>query len=388
MNECQSSPARRLRVLYIDTGIGLAGGQIALVELLGKIDRDLVEVAVCCPKGSALISKCLEIGIDCHYLPVASIHRKYPVSGLFGKLADGVRAVYSIAYLAHLIHKLKIDIVHGNTFKGALIGGLAAKLVSRPLVFHDRVTIDHGLLEAIVRKLATRIVASSPAVLAKYPAGSKPMVKVISSGADVDHFGHVKPGFDSRTVGYLGRISYEKGLDLLVEAIPLVIKTIPEARFLVGGIPFTDQDATYFRSIKRRIHQLGIQDRVEFAGFVEDVPGFFSKCAVLALPSRREALSKAMLEAMAAGLPVVAFRIGGNASLISDWKTGVMVEPFRIDVYAETMVALLRDPGRARMMGENARKAIESNYSTAHTARQMIGIYEEVVKNQARGSSR
>ncbi len=373
-----SKPPEKLRVLYIETGLGLAGGQVALLELLGKIDRRLVQVFVCCPDGSEVTRKCQRMGIECHHLPLASSHKRYSTTGLVRKISDTIRGIGAVFYLSNLIRKLEIDIVHANTFKGAVVGGLAARLASRPLIFHDRTTIVHPLLERIVQNLAIRVIASSHAVLPKYPERLRPKVEVISSGVNTDLFSAIKPAHESQTVGFLGRISHEKGLDLLIEAVPAVVDRIPAARFLIAGTAFTDEDEVYLEQVKARVHELGMENRVTFLGYVEQVIDFFSRLSVLALPSRREALSKAMLEAMAAGLAVVAFKIGGHASLISNWETGVLIEPFRISDYASAIVRLLEDTRWTQTIGENARRLVIDRFSTAETARRIVQLYRTI----------
>jgi hypothetical protein len=177
------------RILYIDTGVSIAGGQKSLIEILKLLDLSRFNPVVCSPGGSRMRAVCLEHGVTWLPIPFKSVH----VSSQAGsRIAAGLRDVfgslYGVFYLARLIRKHKIDIVHANNFKAALVGGLASMLSGRPMIFHDRIHITHGVLGWFAALLARRIVVVSKAVAAKHGRYITRKVRLIYNGIDVDKF--------------------------------------------------------------------------------------------------------------------------------------------------------------------------------------------------------
>jgi len=375
-----------LRILYIDTGLGLAGGQISLVELLRHLAGHRFQPFVCSPKGSALEKKCGELAVAWLPLPTRSVHlstrQAGAVAGVVGDLFD---SLYGVGLLAAHIRANRIDIVHANTFKSALVGGMACLLLRRPMIFHDRTHIAHGVLGRLVASMASRIIVVSQAVGAKHKGRAGRKARLVYDGIDTDRFVPAGEEPSEKAVCFLGRISEEKGLLSLVECAGLILASVPAARFLVAGEPFTPADAKYLESVKARIHTLHLDHAFEFLGHVDDVRPVLNRSTVLALPSKNEPLGLVVLEAMALRRPVVAFDIGGPREIVTSEVDGILVPPGNLAGFAQAVVRMLTDKELARHIGEMGRQTVTSRFSSTLMAGHIEEVYRGICPGAGEG---
>jgi glycosyltransferase involved in cell wall biosynthesis len=293
-------------------------------------------------------------------------------------MRDVTASLKGAAELIQYIRHDCVDIVHANTFKAALVGSLACISTSRPLIFHDRIHLTHGLLGRFVALAATRIIAVSGSVGSKHGALVRSKVRVIPSGIDVTRPRTVRTEPGPPRICYLGRISEEKALERLIDSAPMVLEEIPDARFVIGGAPFTPTDELYLDGLRQRIRALDLSDRFEFPGYVGDITAFFGSCDILILPSRKEPLGRVMLEAMAAKKPVIAYDTGGPAEVISNRETGILVEPGSISGLAAAAISLLEDTDLRRRIGEKACRVVVENYASDKITARIMEVYDEI----------
>jgi glycosyltransferase involved in cell wall biosynthesis len=382
-NETDSRP---IRVLYIDTGIGLAGGQTALIEVLKFVDRSAVSPTVTSPTGSAVASFCHGSGIPWLPLPFASAH--LPWGGRprgLARLTEAVEAARGALALAGHVRRTGAEIVHANTFKAALVCAAAPLPGRAAVIFHDRTLFGHMPVGWLVGLRASRIVVISRAVAAKYRGRLSRKMRLVPDGVDLNRFSPGAPrSGPGNVVGYLGRISREKGAIHLVRAARLVLAQRPGARFLIGGSAFTRDGQAYLRDLEGEVKRLGVGGSVGLVGNVEDAVGFLRQVDVLALPSESEGLGVVMLEAMAVGKPVVAFASGGPAEVISSGRDGIVVPPGDVSGMADAIVRLLAEPGLAEQVGRAARRTVSERYSIAATVSGLTATYLEVRPDRRR----
>ncbi|MFH1219329.1 MAG: glycosyltransferase [Candidatus Eisenbacteria bacterium] len=375
-----------LRILYIDTGLGLAGGQVSLVELLKHLAGHRFQPFVCSPEDSALEKKCSELGVVWLPLPTKSVHLSTRQGGaVAGVVRDLFDSLYGVGLLAARIRANRIDIVHANTFKGALVGGLACLFVRRPMIFHDRTHIDHGVLGRLVASMASRIIVVSHAVGAKHKGRAGRKARLVYNGIDTDRFAPTGAEPLQKAVCFLGRISEEKDVLSLVECASLVLASVPAARFLVAGEPFTPNDAKYLESVRARIRDLRLDHAFEFLGHVDDVRPVLNRSTVLALPSKNEPLGRVVLEAMALRRPVIAFDIGGPREIITSEVDGILVPPGDLAGFARAIVRMLTDRELAHRFGEMGRQTVTSRFSSTLTAGHIEEVYREICPGAGEG---
>ena len=174
---------------------------------------------------------------------------------------------------------------------------------------------------------------------------------------------------DAWVVGTVGRLTPEKGHVVLLEAAALVLRRLPQVRFLIIGAGHMEDE------LKRHAHRLSIQNRVIFAGPRRDVEALLGAMDLYVSSSLREALPMALLEAMAASLPVVATNVSGNAELIEDGVTGWLVPPSSAECLADAISLLVADPSRAAAMGAKARSRVAHVFSIGNVAHQHAELY-------------
>lgn len=166
-------------------------------------------------------------------------------------------------------------------------------------------------------------------------------------------------GDEGPIVGALSTISPIKGQDVLLRAFAKVKAKVPKARLVLAG---KVHDPDYHRRLLRLIGRLGLGGAVDFPGFA-DPAGMLAKLDVFVLPSRTEGSPRALLEAMAAGRPIVATKVGGVPEIVEDGSSGLLVEPDDPEGMASAILRLLESPRLARLLGEGARRRAEERFS-------------------------
>ncbi len=197
---------------------------------------------------------------------------------------------------------------------------------------------------------------------------------LIPNSVDTDYFRPTETrSTDMQTVVCTARLTYQKGLDVLLRAWLRVHSEQPEARLLIAGIGPLEAELT------EMAQKLRLGESVEFAGLQRDVVGFLHRGTIATLPSRWEGMPNAVLEAMACGLPCVATRVSGSEDIIVDGVSGLLVEPEDSDALAEALLSLLRDPARASALGSAARVRIEQKYGLGPITDAYVDLYHRML---------
>jgi glycosyltransferase involved in cell wall biosynthesis len=296
----------------------------------------------------------------------------------------------TILKLANFIRRNRIDLVIPTKQREYLLGGLAATVFHKVKVV-ARLGIDRPIQKwrnhfAFCRLFDGVIVNSKSIVevLAKTPRFDPLICKVIYNGIELpaispeirkamrSELGIADEGF---AIGGVGRLTYQKGFDLAIEAFALVAARHPEARlFLVGEGASLDQ-------YRRQAEDRGVGNRVVFTGFRTDVPSILQALDLFWLTSRSEGMPNALLEAMAAGRTSVAFAVAGVSELIRPDKEGVVVPFGDTDVLSRETVRLIEDSRRRERMENAAREGVESRFSP-HSMVDALEGYLESIRTQ------
>lgn len=167
----------------------------------------------------------------------------------------------------------------------------------------------------------------------------------------------------------LARLDFQKGLETLIEAAALV----PDVLFLIAG------DGPERARLEAEAEALGVAERVRFLGRREDVPELLAACDVFVLPSLFEGLPVSVLEAMAAGRPVVATSVPGTAEAVADGETGILVSPSDPELLARAIRQVTADPAMARRMGDAGRTRVRRLFSADEMGRKLDSLYQELL---------
>jgi len=221
---------------------------------------------------------------------------------------------------------------------------------------------------------------------------SKPnSTSVIHSGVDLHRFSEgekqrtkkrkelgVPP--DSLVIGYVGWLIPIKGVTYLVSAMAKVAEKYQKSLLvLVGKGDDTGEEEI---KIKEQVERAGLTDKVLFLGWRPDVDEIMGCCDIFVLPSLNEGMGRVLVEAMAAGLPIVASRVGGIPDLVKDGKNGLLVPPEDASALEKAISALLEDKAQRKRMGEAGKKMCRP-YSTEAMVEQIDYLYIELLKKYA-----
>ena len=285
-----------------------------------------------------------------------------------------LNAVRAAWLLGRFLRTEKVRIVQTFFESSDLWGGLVVKLFSRAhLVWSRR---DMGILRAAKHRLAYRWMRRAPArVLAvseqvrrftlEVDGVAPERVHTVYNGLDLPHFPTTKATlkttselFKIVTVGNIRRV---KGHDILIRAAAQIVARYPGASVYLAGEVLEPE---YFLELQALVEELKLRHHIHFVGGLADLRPFFAEADLFVLPSRSEGFSNAILEAMAAGLPVVATDVGGNAEAVADGRTGTIVAADNAPALAAAMLALLSDPERLRRLGETGRQRVVKHFTT------------------------
>ncbi len=177
---------------------------------------------------------------------------------------------------------------------------------------------------------------------------------------------------DRKIVMFSGRLVERKGIGTLLDAWKTVAPEHEDAHLVIlGGGPMD-------RELKEKCRSLGLENRVEFPGYVTDMPDCLAASDVFVFPSFREGFPNAVLEAMACGLPVVACIIGGVTDVILYEQNGLLVEPGNADRLAAALKTLLDDPEHGRRLGSRALQTVREDYGIDTIAQKYLGLYRQL----------
>jgi glycosyltransferase involved in cell wall biosynthesis len=178
---------------------------------------------------------------------------------------------------------------------------------------------------------------------------------------------------DALLIALVGRLEDQKGVDLLVRAVPTVVAQVPRAHVLVVG------DGTRRAEAEALAAELGVADRVHFTGWRHDLADVMRAVEVLALPSRWEAFGIVNLEAMAAAKPVVGFAVEGIPEVVVHGETGLLSPAGDVDALARDLVRVLTDPSLAVRLGEAGRRRFVEHFTPERMAQAHVELYERLV---------
>lgn len=180
---------------------------------------------------------------------------------------------------------------------------------------------------------------------------------------------------------YVGAVIARKRLLDLVEALPTVAAAIPEARLNVVGF---SANPDYLGAVTRRIEELGLDDRISFLRGLssDEVLEEYRRAAVLVLPSGEETSPMVIGEAMAAGVPVVATRVGGVAHLVDEGETGYIVSPGDVSALADRVTRVLGSADQAGALGRAGHEKADRNYRVEAVAQRVRAVYDQAARTR------
>jgi glycosyltransferase involved in cell wall biosynthesis len=340
------------------------GTERQMIELLRRLDPGRWQVHVACLRDQgAWIGRVVEAAASVTVFPVRSF--KDP------------RTVGHMRAFAQWCSDRRLAVVHTTDLPSNIFGLPAAAWARVPVRIANRREVNPGRSRAeiaaqrVAYACAHRVVANCRAAAAQLEiervAAGK--IAIVPNGV---HRSQAQPREwrpQVRRVIVVANLRPEKGYDVFLDAAAIVLRAFPDATFaLVGGGP-------ELAALRSRTEALGIGHAVTFHGHCDDVPRRLAAADMFVLPSRSEAFPNALLEAMTAGLPVVATAVGGVLELLTHERNGLVVPPGDPTALADQMTRLMHDSSLATRLGLAARVEVSAHYSFDRMVSAFEGIY-------------
>jgi glycosyltransferase involved in cell wall biosynthesis len=377
----------RPRVAVVTHTAELGGAELALVRLINAA-RHGADFHVIVADDGPLVDLLRGNGISCEVIPIGAsvrdLRRRKSAHGL-GAVSGGLASAAFAARLARRLRALRPDVVHLNTLKAGMPGSLAAKATRASVVWHVRDLVTAPAFPSVVattmqqaiRRLSNAIIANSAATLAVLPPNAKQSRVVLPSPVDLDTFSAVTPTpHDGLCFAVVGRLARWKGQELFLRAFAEAFPDGDERAVIIGGALFGEE--AFERALHDLAEELGIQHRVAFRGQVRDVATELAVVDVVVHCSiEPEPFGQVVVEAMAAGLPVVASGEGGPAEIVSDGADGLLFEPRNVGSLAAAMRRLADDAGLRAALGA-AGAVSAQRFAPDKIGEQLLTLYTSV----------
>ena len=386
--------------MFLDSVSQLSGGELALLRTMPPLMKSVDATVVLAEEGP-LVDRLRGLGATVIVLELdASVRtaKRDRVTPRGVSLKTFWLLLQHVLRLSKLIRDLNPDIVHTNSLKSALYGGLAARLARKPVVWHvrDRIAPDYLPLAAVylvrcmARVVPTGLIANSHATLATVRGGREPRARlgqaVISSPVVFDSVSVESPLARRVTqgvvFGLVGRISPWKGQDVFLRAFALAFAGTDAQARIIGSAMFGEEE--YEASLRSLVDDLGISEQVVFRGFRTDVVSELAALDIAVHASTLpEPFGQVVLEAMAIGIPIIASAEGGPSEILTNGVDGVLVQPRDPAALAEAMTALAGDEGLRQSLRAAGLKTA-ARYTPERTAEGILEVYSALLSSPSR----
>ncbi|MEW6756095.1 MAG: glycosyltransferase family 4 protein [Candidatus Latescibacterota bacterium] len=382
----------RIRVLQVVTRLAVRGVPRHVLDVAAGLDPERFEVEVLAgasePGEGELWEEARQRGVSTHYLPWLC----RPVNPWRDALA--LEGVY------RWIRHGRYDIVHTHISKAGILGRLAARWAGVPGVLHTY----HGQVEEVRGGgLASRLFLACERRAARWcdlliavstgtaqqclacGIGRPEQYRVIHNGIEVSRFAQVQRGPSplggsgpGPHIGTIGSLTPEKGIEVLLRALPGLVPDWPHVQLHVVG------DGRLRAALESLAERLGVRGRVHFPGIVADVRPYLAHFDVLAMPSLQEGLPTVVLEAMAAGCPLVASSVGGIPEIVEQDRHGILVPAGDAPSLEEALRTLLEDPARRVRLGRAAQERVQATFDLGSMLERLATEYERLLLARVR----
>lgn len=392
-----------MRVLYVSHTAVVSGAERSLLDLFDALG-DRVEPLLAAPRGR---------------LPELAERRGVattPIVGTAGSLRlhplHTPRALAEMALAARQVRRAAVrhgaELVHANSIRAGIVLALA-RLHGTPTIVHVRDCLPPGAVSGATLRLiaatASTIVANSRytavSVLAAAPGAR---VEVVHNAVDLTRFDPARidraaararlgEPFGGRAgeprrplLGVVAQISPWKGQETAIEALRVLreqgvdadLLLVGTAKFVAASTRFDNE--RFLARLRALVADAGLEQRVHWLGEREDVPEIVRALDVLLLPSWEEPFGRAVIEAMAMGVPVVATSVGGPSEIVQDGREGYLVDPHDSRAWASAIAKVLASADGGAAMGRAGRERVEREFTFAQQARAMLAVYEGALR--------
>jgi glycosyltransferase involved in cell wall biosynthesis len=368
------------RILLFTDSFSRGGTERQFVRLVKSLDQSKYDLSIgCLQRRGQLLSEAESTGI-----PIV----EFPINSLYN-----IRAANQFAKLVRFLKREQIQIVHAFDFYTSLFAVPAARIAGVPVVLASRrelLSLRSPWQQRTIRiacRVATGVVVNSRAArndLVSLEPAIQNRIEVLHNCIDLREFNLRRSPAEVRrelgvspnsiVVAGLGNLRPEKDFEAFLLAARRILDAIPSTEFLlIGDGPERDR-------LKRTAAELNLTAQFRFLNDRSDVPDLLGAIDILVMSSASESFPNAILEAMAAGKPVVATDVGGIPELVEDGQTGFLVPPKDTVAIAHFVLELCRNSARRQEMGRAARSQVESNFTVESVVARLEEIYSSFVR--------
>jgi glycosyltransferase involved in cell wall biosynthesis len=357
-------------VLYTTAFSNMAGGgQWSLYYLIKHLNKKVYHPVVLCPDEGELAQNMRNIGADVIFLNIGRIRHLN---------------LNTIRRLSYIIKNKNISLIHTDSTTETFYAGLAARVIGIPLIWHIRVSDGELLLDRLLSALSTKLILVANALRTRFKWLDEEKARTIYNGIDLEEFDSLtappsirdKFNIEKDKVLLLcsGRIEERKGQEYLISAM----MHVNNAKLILAG----RADETYLKRIKKMCDQLKVSDRVVFTGHRNDIPALLREIDIFVFPViSGEGFSRAILEAMAAGKPVIATDDAGNPEAVIDGATGYIVRTKDTAILTDKINELILNKEKRGSMGMAGRKRVEKMFPIERYIRGIEKLYNEILSS-------
>jgi glycosyltransferase involved in cell wall biosynthesis len=376
----QAASNDKINVLFIIKPLIWSGADRVLLDVAARLNPDRYRVIY------GLISNVTQEEI--------ALPQEVPIVRFPMRQLNGIIWFKFFFMLCWALYKHQIQIIHLNSYHPGNFGRLAAYLMRVPIIIdHWHGFIRFNRKRRLMCRLLGRCTDLSFAIsglvrdyVVKECGLDPGKFKVLYNCLDYHRYQKARPSSQVRrelglapdlpVVGLVARLDHwAKGHRELLQAMALLKESHPMQALIVGG-------GRREAEMRELADSLNLSQVVHFLGYREDIPDLLAAMDIFVLPSYGEGVSLAMLEAMAAGRPVIVSRVGGLPEIVQDGETGLLITPRDPEALAEGLARLLAQPAWARSLGERAQSYVKENFSFERLALDLNAGYDEVVQRK------
>ena len=365
--------SEKLKILFIHGITEIGGAERELLRILSELPSLGYQPLVACPAHGPLVQELDRRKIE-HHAVVLPPWRKLLV---YPKRASAVRALREVVMTKRPL------VLHVNDIWWVPQTLRAVAGVRIPIVAHVRQEIDPLKVRRYELNEVDLVFPVSRQIQRSLEAGGvlPERLRVLYSGLDLRAVPvradgcNIRRQFgipvDDPVIGTVGNLFPRKGYEVMLRALPTILKSLPELHYLVVG----GGNAAYETRLRSLVKELGLANRVHFAGFQDPVYSCLAAMDLYVHPALTEGFGIAVLEAMAMRKPVVATATGGLPEIVQDGETGMVVLPGDPDALAQSVSELLQDSARCRQLGEAGRARVATHFTVKSMMDQLVSGY-------------
>jgi glycosyltransferase involved in cell wall biosynthesis len=370
---------KQLNILFVHGIAEIGGAERELLRMLKPLSCLGYNPIIACPAQGPFVQELVRRNIEHHSVVLPAWHK---IRGYMQRASSArqlqkvIRNTHPVALHVNDIWWVPQTLRAAGDLKVPIVAHVRQEIEPRKVKHYD--LADANLLLAVSHHIRDTLINTGiPAarVLTVYSGLDLRNILVEASPVGIrSKFGIPN---EAPLLGSLASLFPRKGHEVMLKALPRVLRSFPDAHYFIIGTG----DANYEAGLRSQVKSLGLDGRVHFAGFQDSVFGFLAAFTVYVHPVLMEGFGIAVLEAMAMGRPVVATTTGGLPEVVQHGETGILVSPGDDIALAEAIVTLLGDPERADSMGQAGRVRVRALFSEEAMMQQLGAAYESVLRS-------